>query len=100
MDKRTKNNMTAEQRRVIHRNYKKKKARGASVKTALDHAKRVLWKHGHEVWDAAIADPRFEGSYYVDTRRKTVVQVIEMAKEIEEREARRNAELRKERGLK
>lgn len=98
MDKRKRNNMSATQRRQIVAGTRKK-ARTKTDKTALDHAKTVLRQRGHEVYEASLIDSRFAGSIYVDARRRTPVEVIEMAREIEENEARRNAALRKEHGL-
>lgn len=95
-DKRTQNNMTKAKRRSIVSNTRRNSKRKKGDNSVLEHAKNVLRQRGHEVFEAGMIDSRFAGSIYVDTRRRSPVEVIEMAKDIEEREARRNAELRAE----
>lgn len=69
--------------------------------TALDHAKDVLRRTGATVCDAKVIDPKDKsGTVWVDARRHTAAEIIERAAEIESREAQRNAELRKQHGLK
>lgn len=95
-DKRTQNNMTKAKRRSIVSNTRRNSKRRRGDNSVLEHAKTVLRQRGHEVFEAALVDSRFAGMIYVDTRKRSPVEVIEMAKDIEEREARRNAELKAE----
>jgi len=97
-DRRHSNTQTRAQRRAtVYKHIRKKRGRGSGSELAA--AKDTLRKHGMVVYDAEIADPRFAGFVYVDSRKRSAVEVIEMAREIVEKEARRNRELRKEYGL-
>jgi hypothetical protein len=52
-----------------------------------------------EVFDGGIEQRRFAGYVLVDGRKRSPVEVIEMAAEVLESERRRNAELRARHGL-
>ena len=99
MDRRHQNNLTKAQRRAGVYGQRRRLKAPKPPAAALEKAKTVLRKRGIDVYDAGIVDPRFVGLIYVDTRKRTPADVIEMAREIEEKEARRNTELRREHGL-
>jgi hypothetical protein len=67
----------------------------------LEKAQNVLRRHGKTVCDAGVVDARFKGKglCYVDTRKVTHKEVLDMAREIEVKERARNSELRKQHGL-
>lgn len=98
MDKRRGNNQSKEQRRASIRRRRKLKPTKAQ-RTRLEAAKTVLRRVYAEVFDASIADARFEGLIYVGERKYTADEVIDMAAEILAREEARNKELRKQHGL-
>lgn len=97
-DLRHRNNLTTAQRRKIVAGTRRK-ARARKTDDQLQHAMNVLRRHGKDVFRAEIDQPRFAGSIYVGTRRYSWAEVIEMAREIEESEKKRNLELRARHGL-
>lgn len=67
----------------------------------LEAAKAVIRRTGKTVCAARVINPRDKsGAIWIDARRHSAAEVIEMASEIQRREAQRNAELRKQHGLK
>ena len=105
--KQNRNNLTKAMRRRIAKSSIAAKNEAVAARkdrvnrSELEKAQNVLRRHGKTVCDAGVVDARFKGKglCYVDTRKVTHKEVLDMAREIEDKERARNAALRREHGL-